>query len=132
MFSVHGVPETAPGEGGEVGVSETIERSPSADSTTNGDSAPETADLVTALLPTRPAAAGVASPEQATGEWEYRTELLEHGFMGWGREQVDLQKLQGRLDALGQDGWELVHVSWNHRVRRRHGGHLLIFKRLKP
>jgi hypothetical protein len=51
--------------------------------------------------------------------------------MGWGKEQVDMHKLQDRLDALGQDGWELVDVSWNHRVRRKHGGHLLIFKRPK-
>jgi hypothetical protein len=57
--------------------------------------------------------------------------LLEHGFMGWGKEQIDMHKLQERLDVLGEERWELVHVSWSHRVRRRHGGHLLIFKRPK-
>jgi len=114
-----------------MGVSETIERLPSADPATDRDGAGEVTDLVTALLPSRAPEKDVAE-QPATGEWEYRTELLEHGFMGWGKEQVDLHKLQDRLDVLGQDGWELVHVSWNHRVRRRHGGHLLIFKRLKP
>lgn len=114
-----------------MGISEAIERPPSADQATDGLEAGEVTDLVTALLPSRAGEKDVAA-EPATGEWEYRTELLEHGFMGFGREQVDLHKLQGRLDVLGQDGWELVHVSWNHRVRRRHGGHVLIFKRLKP
>lgn len=98
-----------------------VEQSPSPDQATGGNGA---AELVAALLPTRPQA---REPERQV--WAYRTELLEHGFLGWGKEQVDLRKLQDRLDALGADGWELVNVSWNHRVRRRHGGHLLIFKR---
>jgi hypothetical protein len=115
-----------------LGISETIARPASADPATDGNGAIEHADdLVTALLPTRSAPETDASGEQAGPEWEYRTELLEHGFMGWGKEQVDMHKLQDRLDVLGQDGWELVHVSWNHRVRRKHGGHLLIFKRPK-
>ncbi len=120
------MPTASWGKGTGLGISEAIERPPSADPTTNGDGA----DLVTALLPSRSAPATDAASETAP-EWEYRTELLEHGFMGWGKEQVDLHKLQDRLETLGQDGWELVHVSWNHRVRRRHGGHLLIFKRPK-
>ncbi len=49
--------------------------------------------------------------------------------MGLGNEQVDLESLQGLLDELGADGWELVQASWNHRVRRKRGGHLLLFKR---
>lgn len=107
-----------------------IDPSPSADQTTNG-AVEHTDGLVAALLPSRTKRDAGTADEQAASEWEYRTELLEHGFMGWGREQVDLRKLQGRLDLLGREGWELVHVSWNHRVRRKHGGHLLIFKRLK-
>ncbi len=110
-----------------MGISEATERSPSPDQATNGDGEA----LVAALLPSRAAPeADVAAPP-APPAWEYRTELLEHGFMGFGKEQVDMHKLQERLDALGPEGWELVHVSWNHRVRRRHGGHLLIFKRPK-
>lgn len=97
-----------------------VEQAPSLDGETDGNGR---GDLVTALLPSQ--AARVPAPQG----WEYRTELLEHGFLGWGSEQVDLRKLQGRLDALGVEGWELVKVSWNHRVRRKHGGHLLIFKR---
>ena len=97
-----------------------VEQSLSPDPATDGNGA---GDLVTALLPSR------AAREPAREAWEYRTELLEHGFMGWRSEQIDLQALQERLDELGVDGWELVNVSWNHRVRRRHGGHLLIFKR---
>jgi hypothetical protein len=104
-----------------------IERSAAADVDVNGDGG----DLVTALLPSRPAHEPV-STEPELQIWEYRTELLEHGFLGWRSEQVDLRVLQERLDTMGADGWELVHVSWNHRVRRKHGGHLLVFKRPKP
>jgi len=100
-----------------------VEQVPSPDQATDGNGEP---DLVTALLPSR---ARAREPEAGRPVWEYRTELLEHGFLGWGSEQVDLRALQERLDALGADGWELVNASWNHRVRRRHGGHLLIFKR---
>ena len=110
-----------------MGISESIDRPASPDQATNGDGDA----LVTALLPSRAVPETDVPRELAAPEWEYRTELLEHGFMGFGKEQVDMQKLQDRLDALGQDGWELVHVSWNHRVRRKHGGHLLIFKRSK-
>ena len=121
------VPQTACGTGGRgetVGSTErAIEQAPSPDPATDGNGA---GDLVTALLPSRPGR--IAAPDV----WEYRTELLEHGFMGWRSEQVDLHVLQDRLDELGADGWELVSVSWNHRVRRRHGGHLLIFKRVRP
>jgi hypothetical protein len=122
------VPRTASGKGGEVGTTgSATERSAPADPDTNGDGG----DLVTALLPSRPAPEPV-SAEPELPVWEYRTELLEHGFLGWRSEQVDLRVLQERLDTMGIDGWELVHVSWNHRVRRKHGGHLLVFKRPKP
>ena len=107
-----------------MGVSESIEESASPDRATNGDGEA----FVAALLPSRAVPDADVTPAPAP-EWAYRTELLEHGFMGFGKEQVDMHKLQDRLDVLGRDGWELVHVSWNHRVRRKHGGHLLIFKR---
>lgn len=110
-----------------MGISESIERTASPDQATNGDGEA----LVSALLPSTAERGPDTSRDEPAPEWEYRTELLEHGFMGWGKEQVDMRKLQDRLDALGQQGWELVHVSWNHRVRRKHGGHLLIFKRPK-
>jgi hypothetical protein len=116
-----------------MGNSTAIDPPLSADPTTNGgraDGDPD--DLVAALMPTPGARPPDRTGERAAPEWEYRTELLEHGFLGWGSEQVDLRKLQERLDTLGPEGWELVHVSWNHRVRRKHGGHLLIFKRPKP
>jgi len=94
-----------------------------ADQPPNGD-----ADgLVAALLPSR-APRGHERPGEGV-VWEYRTELIERGFMGFGNEQVDLGALQTLLDELGADGWELVQASWNHRVRRKRGGHLLLFKR---
>ncbi len=112
----------------------TVDASLSTDQATNGSGEPEHVlgdDIVAALLPSR---APARDEGHAAGErevWEYRTELLERGFLGWRSEQLDLQTLQARLDELGEDGWELVHASWNHRVRGRHGGHVLLFKRLR-
>jgi hypothetical protein len=94
-----------------------------ADHRSNGD-----ADgLVAALLPSR-AAREPARPSEPL-VWEYRAELIERGFMGFGNEQVDLETLQALLEELGAEGWELVQASWNHRVRRKRGGHVLLFKR---
>ena len=94
-----------------------------ADTASNGD----VDGLVAALLPSRASRPQAPGPEPVV--WEYRTELIERGFMGFGNEQVDLETLQTLLDGLGADGWELVQASWNHRVRRRRGGHVLLFKR---
>ena len=108
-----------------------IERSASPhQATLDGDPRGDGADLVTALLPAQPAPQGLsrpAAPERVL--WEYRTELLERGFMGFGSGQVDQRALEARLDVLGAEGWELVHASWDQRVRGKRGGHLLLFKR---
>src|SRR4029079_11890203 len=102
---------------GKVGITEsTIDTSSSADQTTIGKGEATLGDdIVAALLPARASTREVAAPP-ARQAWEYRTELLERGFLGWRSEQLDLRALQERLDELGQDGWELVHASWNHRV----------------
>jgi hypothetical protein len=104
-----------------------IERSVTTDHATAADAARrDGADLVAALVPTQ-AASRTEAPSRPV--WEYRSELLERGLMGWGSGRVDLRALQQRLDELGADGWELVHVSWDHRVRGKRGGHVLLFKR---
>ncbi len=111
-----------------------IDASASADQATNGSGEPEHLlgdDIATALLPSRAPTRADRRASKERGVWEYRTELLERGFLGWRSEQLDLGTLQARLDDLGEDGWELVHASWNHRVRGRHGGHVLLFKRLR-
>ena len=104
-----------------------IERSTSSDLTTiDDDPRRDGADIVASLLPSQ------ALPSPAAAErplWEYRTELLERGFMGFGSGQVDLHALEGRLDELGAEGWELVHATWDQSVRGKRGGHLLLFKR---
>jgi hypothetical protein len=108
-----------------------IDRSASPhEATIDDDPRRDGADLVTALLPAQPAAHGLsrlAASERVV--WEYRTELIERGFMGFGSGQVDQRALEERLDELGAEGWELVHASWDQRVRGKRGGHLLLFKR---
>ena len=103
-----------------------IERSASSDLTTiDDDPRRDGADIVAALLPSQ------ALPSQAAAErplWEYRTELLERGFMGFGSAGRP-RALEGRLDELGAEGWELVHATWDQSVRGKRGGHLLLFKR---
>jgi hypothetical protein len=101
--------------------SRATEPPPAADHASNGDA------LVEALLPSRATREPARAGERLV--WEYRTELIERGFMGFGNEQLDLETLQALLDDLGADGWELVQASWNHRVRRKRGGHVLVFKR---
>jgi hypothetical protein len=104
-----------------------IEHSASPDLTTvDDDPRRNGGELVAALLPSQ------LPPSQAAPErprWEYRTELLERGFMGFGSGQVDLRALEKRLDELGAEGWELVHATWDQSVRGKRGGHLLLFKR---
>ena len=40
------------------------------------------------------------------GSWEYRTiKVKTKGFLGG---KVDLDELEGELNRLGQEGWELV------------------------
>ena len=117
------------GEGGIVGSTRLdVERSASPDLATDDDPRREGADLVTALRPSH-APPARREPDSERPLWEYRTELLERGFMGFGSGQVDLNALNGRLDELGAEGWELVHATWDQSVRGKRGGHLLLFKR---
>ena len=69
------------GKGEGLGISESIERMASPDQATNGDGE----SLVTALLPSRAEPQPDTSRNEPAPEWEYRTELLEHGFMVFGR-----------------------------------------------
>ena len=80
-------------------------------------------------------AARLPRRESATGPlagWEYKTVVLEQGFMGWRSEQVDRRALDAELERLGSEGWELVHVFLNQRIRGQRGGHLMLFKRPSP
>ena len=47
--------------------------------------------------------------------YEYRTEVLTHGFLGRKEDELDRSELDKRLNALGADGWEfeklLAHMA---------------------
>jgi hypothetical protein len=61
--------------------------------------------------------------------WEYTTVVMQHPFMGWWREDVNLRALDEQLDTLGAEGWELVDVWWNKKIRGKRSGHLMLLKR---
>lgn len=80
-------------------------------------------------------AARLPRRESETGPlagWEYKTVVIEHGFMGWRREEIDRRALDAELERLGAEGWELVEVFLNQRIRGQRGGHLMLFKRPSP
>ena len=64
--------------------------------------------------------------------YEYRTEVLTHGFMGRKEDELDRSELDKRLNALGADGWELEKLLTRMALHGEKDGHLLIFKRERP
>jgi hypothetical protein len=62
-------------------------------------------------------------------QMEYKTEVLTHGFMGMHKGEINREKLEAALGALGRDGWELMWVLPDAKLDKEKDGHLLIFKR---
>lgn len=62
-------------------------------------------------------------------QWEYRTEKFDSSYGFLGGTQFDTGSLNGILNELGGEGWDLINVF---DVKRRDGGtkHVVaIFKR---
>jgi hypothetical protein len=59
--------------------------------------------------------------------WQYR--ILKIGIGGFLGPQTDMDKLEGVLDQLGQEGWELVSVEDTSMQRGVSDDLLLFFKR---
>lgn len=61
--------------------------------------------------------------------YEYRTDVITHGFLGRKEEELDRRKLEERLNALGAEGWELDKLVRDVALHGEKDGHVLIFKR---
>jgi Domain of unknown function (DUF4177) len=61
--------------------------------------------------------------------YEYRTEVLTHGFLGRKDEELDRQDFESRLNELGGAGWEFEKLITQVALHGEKDGHLLVFKR---
>jgi hypothetical protein len=63
--------------------------------------------------------------------YEYRTEVLTHGFLGRKEEELDRKAFEERLNALGGEGWEFEKMLTAMALHGEKDGHLLVFKRVR-
>ena len=61
--------------------------------------------------------------------YEYRTDVLTHGFLGRKEEELDRKEFEERLNQLGQEGWEFEKLITHVALHGEKDGHVLIFKR---
>jgi hypothetical protein len=61
--------------------------------------------------------------------YEYRTEVLTHGFLGRKDEEFDRGEFEKSLNELGAQGWEFEKLLTNMALHGEKDGHVLIFKR---
>ena len=63
--------------------------------------------------------------------YEYRTEVLHHGFLGRKEEELDRKAFEARLNALGGVGWEFEKILTDIALHGEKDGHVLVFKRMR-
>jgi uncharacterized protein DUF4177 len=61
--------------------------------------------------------------------YEYRTEVLTHGFLGRKDEEFDRKEFEERLNTVGGEGWEFDKLIPNMALHGEKDGHLIVFKR---
>ena len=61
--------------------------------------------------------------------YEYRTEVLTHGFLGRKDEEFDRKEFEERLNSVGAEGWEFDKLLTHTALHGEKDGHLLIFRR---
>jgi hypothetical protein len=61
--------------------------------------------------------------------YEYRTDVITHGFLGRKDEELDRSALEKRLNELGAEGWEFDKLLPNLALHGEKDGHLLVFRR---
>lgn len=62
-------------------------------------------------------------------KWDYRAVVLNHGFMGFHKEELNRAEFEAALDQLGQEGFELSWVFMHQKLYKEKDGHMLLFKR---
>ena len=63
--------------------------------------------------------------------YEYKTDVLTHGFLGRKDEELDRGELENKLNELGAEGWEFDKLIENLALHGEKDGHLLIFRRAR-
>jgi hypothetical protein len=63
--------------------------------------------------------------------YEYRTDVITHGFLGRKDEELDREALEKRLNELGAEGWEFDKLLPNLALHGEKDGHLLVFRRAR-
>lgn len=63
--------------------------------------------------------------------YEYRTEVLTHGFLGRKDEEFDRGKFEKKINELGAEGWEFEKLLEDMALHGEKDGHVIIFKRAK-
>ncbi len=61
--------------------------------------------------------------------YEYATSVITHGLLGRKEEEIDRAELEGELNRMGAEGWELDKILTDVALHREKDGHLLVFKR---
>jgi hypothetical protein len=61
--------------------------------------------------------------------YEYRTDVLTHGFLGRKDEEFDRGEFENKLNELGAQGWEFEKLLENMALHGEKDGHVIIFKR---
>ena len=61
--------------------------------------------------------------------YEYKTDVLTHGFLGRKEEELDRKEFEDRLNELGGEGWEFDKLITHVALHGERDGHLLVFKR---
>jgi Domain of unknown function (DUF4177) len=61
--------------------------------------------------------------------YEYRTDVLTHGFLGRKDEEFDRGDFERKLNERGAQGWEFEKLLTNMALQGEKDGHVIVFKR---
>lgn len=62
-------------------------------------------------------------------QFDYATEVMTHGLLGYHKGELDRKEFDKRLDQLGREGYELCWVFMDQKIHGEKDGHVLVFKR---
>jgi hypothetical protein len=78
---------------------------------------------------TGPAARRTPPNDVSVTSWDYRAVAMGEGCVGWSDDEINLHDLEAQLCHFGREGWELVDIWFDRRLRVKQNGHLMVFRR---